>query len=209
MNSTQPEFREYMLSTVPTTPSETHDEEHSSSPSFTIPIDDQGDIILAAGPFHLRVSSNILRVASPVFRAMLQPGRYLEGQTSRDSAKPCTVKLEEDDPDVLVALCSILHFKKVVFLPDIARLAAFADLCDKYQCARASLYHVMHWLIMFKNIATTDQERVHLLWITYTFGIEDEFNLASRELIKHLSVVGLANLRIHDRLPDSVKGRWA
>lgn len=207
MESTQANPQNHMLSTIQTRSGKTHGGKYSINPSF-ITIDDQGDLILAADSQHLQVSSNVMRLASPVFRAMIQPGRFLEGQTHRDSAKPATVKLEDDDANALTVLCSILHFKKVVFFADIAHLAAFADLCDKYQCARAPLYHILHWLSLFNNTAKTNEERIQLLWVTYVFGIKNEFRLVSCDLIRGLSVPELADLRIHEGLLDSVKG-WS
>ncbi|KAI7277108.1 hypothetical protein KC335_g99 [Hortaea werneckii] len=68
-----------------------------------------GDIILAL-PQNLciRVSSAVLSLVSPVFKAMLGP-RFREGSESRSSSQPKEISLPEDDGIAMKHLCLLLH----------------------------------------------------------------------------------------------------
>ena len=151
-----------ILSTVNTPSSKPGDQGWNPS-SESVTIDDQGDVILVASSTRLRVSSNVLRLASPVFRAMLEPGRFLEGQTYRDSDDPLTVQLEDDDPIALTTLCKILHFKRVELSCNVKLLVTFAEVCDKYCCRTAVLFHVTTWLSEFEHSRQTSVQQMELL----------------------------------------------
>lgn len=185
--------------------SETGDEEPEVPPEF-FTMDDEGDIILDAGSVLLRVSSNVLRLASPVFRAMLEPGRFLEGQAHRDSDNPFTIQLEDDDPGALIMLCNILHFKKVEFTRNVKLLATFTDLCDKYCCFLAPQFPVMSWLYLFDYSDQTSPNLTQLLWAAYAFNLPTQFEKITIEISKQLDKNGAENMYLHDRLPDAIGG---
>lgn len=57
---------------------------------------------------HMLVSSKHMMLASPVFRAMLRPDTFKEGQTLQAAGK-LEVSLPDDDPVALVVLLNIIH----------------------------------------------------------------------------------------------------
>lgn len=93
--------------------------------------DPAGDMVIKVGKNEdarlVRVHSNFLRLGSDVFRAMLST-RYAEGSKTFTTNDPLV--LEDDDPDVFIKLCKVLHYQvrkeddlKVKDLPGLAVLA--------------------------------------------------------------------------------------
>lgn len=185
--------------------SEAGDKEPEIPPEF-FTMDDEGDIILNAGSILLRVSSNVLRLASPVFCAMLKPGRFLEGSAHRDSHDPFTVQLEDDDPGALIMLCNILHFKKVEFTRNVKLIVTFTDLCDKYCCFLAPLFAVKSWLSLFDYSDHMSPHLMLLLWVAYAFNLPTDFEKITTEIAKHLDKRGADNMFLHVRLPVAIGG---
>ncbi|KAH9845658.1 PHD-finger [Teratosphaeria destructans] len=104
---------------------------------------DDGDIILTLDDkSRLRVQSQSLIIASPVFRAMLD-GRFREGQQPRDAVTPLDLELKGDDPNALSRLCHILQHKTVppkLSSPGtqlVQELVAITEVADKYGCCAA------------------------------------------------------------------------
>lgn len=72
-----------------------------------IDVASDGDLILVVGDqLELRVYACVLRLTSPVFKAMLGP-RFAEGQNPGTSAEPQRLALPEDDVEVS---STFLHF---------------------------------------------------------------------------------------------------
>lgn len=198
------ESPENLLPIEQTPSSEPGDEEQSPSPE-SITIDSQGDIILVAGSRHLRVASKVLTLSSPVFRAMLEPGSFLEGQTHRDSDNPAIVKLEDDDPEALTLLCDIFHFKSVEIPSQIGLLVAIADICDKYQCAPAIKCHIACWLSVSSGRSQPRLEQTQLLWVAFAFGLPAEFEKISSVLSIQSDAAAVESIQMHEGLPDSLR----
>ncbi|OIW32637.1 hypothetical protein CONLIGDRAFT_712920 [Coniochaeta ligniaria NRRL 30616] len=100
--------------------------------------------------FSILVSSKVLSVASPVFKAMLC-GNFKEGlELSQSKALSVAYPLElpEDSAKSLYLLCKILH-SNVADLPeqlDGCCLMFIARLADKFQCAPTLKYTGTLWL---------------------------------------------------------------
>lgn len=97
----------------------------------------------------LVVSSKVLSLASPMFKAMLD-GRFKEGielAENKPSSQPYTLTLS-DDGEAATILASILHFNLpgLPEKPSPACLEKLAFLCDKYQCVNAMKYCGRLWL---------------------------------------------------------------
>lgn len=95
---------------------------------------------------HLIVSSKVLPVASPVFKAMFM-GPFMEGielsqRNSQSSGSPYPLDLSEDDPEAMLILCGTLHqnLDHVPKRPSARCLEAVAFLVNKYQCPHALRY---------------------------------------------------------------------
>ena len=70
-------------------------------------MDPEGDVILVLGDVGLQVSSKVLSVASPVFKAMFGP-HFAEGQGQASSMKPRRIKLHDDDVEAMKVLCKYI-----------------------------------------------------------------------------------------------------
>jgi hypothetical protein len=99
-------------------------------------IDKRGDVILQVGAdnnaVHLLVSSKVLSLASKVFEAMFN-NDFAESQ-NLSSTSPREMPLPDDNPVQMTTICKLAHMQtsdnpeKL----DVADLANFAVLCDKY-----------------------------------------------------------------------------
>ena len=72
-------------------------------------IDDDGDVLVQTSSKELLVSSKILALASPVFKAMFN-SKFREGSTVRSVQNPLQLPLPDDEPDALAVLFHALHF---------------------------------------------------------------------------------------------------
>ncbi|KAK5128363.1 hypothetical protein LTR85_003031 [Meristemomyces frigidus] len=130
-----------------------------------VDVDSDGDIILAvANTLELRVSSRILTLTSPVFKAMLGP-HFAEGQALRNATKetPKTISLPDDNAADMQLLCFVLHPTNIN-VPEavsVGHVRAFAELVDKYGCAGAVKYTTSVWL------SVLEEERDNLLVLQY------------------------------------------
>ncbi|KAI7277483.1 hypothetical protein KC345_g6581 [Hortaea werneckii] len=101
-----------------------------------------GDIILALPQnLYIRVSSAVLSLVSPVFKAMLSP-RFREGNEPRSSLQPIEIPLPEDDGIGMKHLCLLLHGRTDDSYSHGNRtfpsqLLILAILADKYDCVEA------------------------------------------------------------------------
>ncbi len=97
-------------------------------------IDRAGDLLLLLGckgeQKTVRVSSKILSLASPVFAVMLSR-IFAEGQNSGD--ENWTVSLSHDDPEAMLTVLRVLHFKPTCTTEtSLLFLAKMAEVCEKY-----------------------------------------------------------------------------
>ncbi|KAF2688730.1 hypothetical protein K458DRAFT_151766 [Lentithecium fluviatile CBS 122367] len=118
----------------------------------TISLAKRGDVILVLGKGEdaaakLLVSSNILRTASVVLEKMFD-GRFAEGK-ALSVTNPHEVQLPDDNPACMSMLCHIIHLQTAdVPRPlDVATLADFAILCDKYDCIDAVWPRSRVWVL--------------------------------------------------------------
>ncbi len=93
-------------------------------------IDPDGDVIFICGEIELQVSSKVLSLASPVFKALFSPN-FAEGQPT--SSKAIHIHLHDDDAESLRFLCAILHHKCASTNGiGLERLEKLAVVTDKY-----------------------------------------------------------------------------
>lgn len=94
-------------------------------------IDPEGDIILICGEAELQVSSKVLSLASPVFKALFSPN-FAEGQPT--SNKGSRIHLHDDDAESMRFMCAVLHHKCTsanrIGLERLERLAVVTDKYD-------------------------------------------------------------------------------
>lgn len=161
-------------------------------PTATVDIVTYGDLILEvssdAGTARFKVSSQVLCIASPVFRAMLGPSSNFkeacELRAAAVSAEPYVLSLGEDDPQALAVVLNALHLQgsKVPISISFQNLVDLAIICDKYDCAPGVTLWADVWTEVWKKYAL-EPGFERWLFIAWTFGIDEIFMSLSRKLI--------------------------
>lgn len=156
-----------------------------------------GDIILQVGSEKgpvksIRVSSQVLSIASPVFARMFGSG-FREGfVSSSTSDQPLHLPLPDDNPDAVLLMCHVLHPSGVgdLYVP-LQLLESLALLVDKYDCALAltiwsRLWFQQRYSYFHYTSSPWDRLRVayalktqEAFWeisknIVYDYGFEDD-----------------------------------
>jgi hypothetical protein len=159
----------------------------SSSP------DPDGDVFLRCKdqdtgiPRSFRVSSKVLRLASPVFARLLGPS-FQEGQKLRQEG--CVVvELEDDDAPLMKLILDVLHYQADITYQDVnaEKLARLAIHCDKYDCTKALGPWVSTW---FKDVAVTPGDMVELgfrLLAAYLLNDSGRFAQISKEAMEEVT----------------------
>lgn len=130
----------------------------------------------------LIVSSKILSVSSPVFKAMLSD-KFKEGRefaSTKQPSQPYTLTLHDDDIEAAILLCKILHFNlKLAETPTPECLEKLAFLCDKYQCTEAMRYYgivwVRDWLLAHDSKTPQIDNLCRLLVFSYVIDLPYEY----------------------------------
>lgn len=119
----------------------------------------QGDLVVAVDSDPARrlakISSTIIKPASPVFRAMLGPS-FKEGQATHDASNP--LSLPDDDAISMLNLFHILHYNgdKAKKTEDdwIQKLVV---VCDKYECTESLKTYLHFQLSQCSFVSTLDR----------------------------------------------------
>lgn len=159
--------------------------------------DPEGNVILAVtseeGAGKARdflTSSNILKLASPVFTKMFGPC-FQEGAALQSSSETCpTIRLEEDDPDAIELLLRALHFdteKVPEKAPSPNTLAKLAILSDKYNYNRAMKPWIALWFRDFNGIEELDQQALGRLVLTAYLFQSSRFKAISADVVTQLT----------------------
>ena len=179
-----------------------------SATAQTTDIDPAGDVILDVGieacgdKAHLRVSSKVLSLASPVFAAMFGP-KWFDGVNKVSASEPQHISLPEDDSSPMKWICQILHYHKDISTEkDILFLVGVAELCDKYDLespiktwARLCLENAK---VTTRSLHLHDMKEVDLMGVMYissVFRNSRIFWLSSAALMNGTSVPDL----VYDR----------
>lgn len=129
---------------------------------------------------HMLVSSKHLMLASPVFKAMLQPGSFEEGRKLSAAGK-VEVPLPEDDPTAFEVVLNIIHGrnKLVPRVLSLELLTSVSLLVDKYQMAEAVECFSDNWIgALIEDLpqaytSETESESV-LLWLQVSWVFEKD-----------------------------------
>jgi hypothetical protein len=170
-------------------------------------IDEDGDVLVQADSKELLVSSKILILASPVFKAMLK-SKFRKGRTTRSTQHPLKLPLPDDNPDALTVLFHILHFspKRKRLEPDVDLQLELAQLADKYDCMASIHAESEQWL---HSLTEVDHEP-SVLWklstIAFLISHTEEFATFTAKLALTLSAAELDDATLHPSFPVSFKG---
>ncbi|KAH0551543.1 hypothetical protein GP486_007240 [Trichoglossum hirsutum] len=156
--------------------------------------DPNGDVILELSRpdetrVHIRVSSKVLSMASPVFAAMFG-SEFKEGlsnhrSSSADGGGAYVVPLPDDDAEAFVAICNVIHFRsdEVPHKPSIVCLQNIAFIADKYDCTKALTAQTAQWLRSWID-APRPVEWRKLLFVAYVMDTADAFSRISWEILR-------------------------
>jgi hypothetical protein len=153
-------------------------------------IDPDGDVWLelAKGDskVRLRVSSNVLRLVSPVFAAMFKFA-FKEGiGLAQHSLAVPVIPLPEDDPDIFTLLCKVVHYQinGVPHSLSPACLEKLAIVYDKYGCVSALQHSSIVWLSRIgSDMWRSPNENLKLLHAAYTLDVPEAFARVSGAII--------------------------
>ena len=171
-------------------------------------VDPDGDVILVfdAGT-EVQVSSKVLSVASPVFKAMFGP-RFLEGQ-DLNTTTPKRVSLPEDNAAAMTTLCNVVHHRhnsvrKVLALEQVVELAT---ICDKYNCSEAFSLWSYNWgcHLYWSEGFSSHKDAARLLNSFFVFNDDTHVKKISHSIVfRTKGFVDEPNLA--DLLPEGVFG---
>ncbi|KAF2167720.1 hypothetical protein M409DRAFT_21872 [Zasmidium cellare ATCC 36951] len=142
-----------------------------------------GDLILVVNDkLELRVYSCVLRLTSPVFKAMLSPD-FAEGQARGTASAPQMLPLPEDNAEGMRLLCLALHQanKDLPQSMPTAELLRFATVVDKYQCSSSVWSHSQAWLGGYQD---SSQIEAFLLSAVYKLDDAKAFHRLTEEMIR-------------------------
>lgn len=165
-----------------------------------VEVSPHGDLVLELtfkrGQARYRVSSQVLCLASPVFRAMLGPNSSfreaceLRAHTTTGggaaSAEPYVLAIEDDDPEALAIVLFALHLQNAklpAFIKEKRTIWNMAIICDKYDCTTAFSVWVDGWADGWRRRAFRNSGHGLWLFISWTFGLGDVFTFISKKLI--------------------------
>jgi hypothetical protein len=133
------------------------------------------------------VSSKVLSLASPVFRAILN-GKFKESVDfgeKKAASEQYTLRLEGDDYEATALFCRVTHFKAndITDRPTTACLEKLAYLCDKYQCVGAVKYcggiwvrdWIADWRMDLSDSEMLISELCQALVFAYVMHLRQEF----------------------------------
>lgn len=125
------------------------------------------------------VSSKHMMLASPVFKAMLQPGRFREG-IQRNAAGQLEVDLPDDDQHIMVIVLNIIHGRNrlVPKQADLEMMTKLAILVDKYQMVEVVESFSNPWIDDLLNREEIPVGRCEIVGIVYQKIIQRWFLLS-------------------------------
>ncbi len=175
-------------------------------PEISEIIDPEGDVVLVLDRTELQVSSKVLGLASPVFKAMFSPS-FSEGKELQTTGT-LRITLPEDNAGAMTTLCNILHHRPhgVAKEPSHQALVELAILCDKYACGEKLEPWSRTWLSSFQQAQSWDTQNKHsLLFPFYVFNDAEAFKQVSIMMVYH-SKGFIDKPEMMGSLPDGVVG---
>ena len=195
-------------------------------------MDPEGDVILViprsnGKKARFQINSNILCVASPVFRAMLgKHSRFKEGralaaarlQSDTDTAsgfsRAYELTLAGDNANAFAVVLRILHTKNNLVPSSLNeyQLYGIAVICDKYDLTPAVMLWVDRWMPQLVPNESRNPPIVtghKWLFITYVFGRKKLFHKLTQEIILNSTIddsgaLVIGGARINEYIPDSI-----
>lgn len=176
-------------------------------------LDLSGGLKLVIGAAHkqttVMVSPKALCLASPVWRAMLNPASGFQEATSVER----TVSFPEDDPETFVLLLQICHlnFSNVPQFLTYRELTKIAILCDKYDTVALVRPWVSTW--QQNHILLAERDGFEgWLFISWTFGNRAVFESVFTRLVQESTscergkLITSSGTRVETDMPPGIIG---
>ncbi|OCT49064.1 hypothetical protein CLCR_04961 [Cladophialophora carrionii] len=160
-------------------------------------LDLNGDLLLTIGKKEapdktrqLRISTSIMTLVSPFFKAMLR-GSFQEGQLSLSETNPPNLELDVDDVEAMTTLCQIVHHDKAAQVPvHLEFIVRVATLSDMYGCqtATASWFHSQLLLRPPPTVATFGRDVAATIRASYLLDVPGVFYEFTKAAVQYLSL---------------------
>lgn len=145
----------------------------------------QGDVIFVVGKDEkeIQIQSEILKLASPVFAAMLGPN-FMEGQRLLSAdGHPVSIALPDDNAQAFTCICRVLHWCNFNdATPTPACLLEVALLAEKYDMEKPLRYATDRWIRSHSDSKNTE-ELWKLVVASHYLGLEKAFEQSSHKLL--------------------------
>jgi hypothetical protein len=124
---------------------------------------------------YFRISSKVLRLASPAFDSMFSP-YFKEGQTLPKRELP-VIELEDDDPLLMGLILNVLHYRAggEDHVMNAEKLARLAIHWDEYDCVDASGPWVLYWFKNVERMSQSPRDVGFVLQAAYLFNNSEKF----------------------------------
>ena len=152
-------------------------------------IDPDGDIILefssSDGGSQILVSSKVLSMASPVFKAMFN-SRFREGLSNLPASGKLSIPLPDDNAEAFAIFCKAIHHRTAEIprnLP-IDCLENLAIIGDKYDCTSALSPWSNIWLLSWVDSGSIKSGDLNkLLFVAFVLDCPKAFSRISWEIL--------------------------
>jgi len=156
-------------------------------------------------------SSILLSAASTYFNTLFGP-TFKEGQQAADGSRR-EINLEDDDPDAMEIILSVLHYKDFVRFErlDAEQLAAVAKQGDKYLCNSALKPWIPQWFAHLEKEGGNLKLGM-LLVAAYFFGAGNAFENITARTVRELPRLFLSAWEEQPSLallPSETRGKYS
>jgi len=188
----------------------------------SIEFDPEGDVLLILSPSTMatfRVNSNILCIASPVFRAMLGVKSRFKERTAlsarTSTSEPLEISLPDDDPKALGVILRVIHLQYDWVPPslDENQLYTIAIICDKYDMRQSLEVWLAKWISPLVDPPANPVSGDKWLFIAYAFARKDLFSRLTKDLTLQCRSDKDGNLLMNgntlsEHIPGHIVGEW-
>jgi hypothetical protein len=156
-------------------------EVHQASAEDVVPIIPEGSVLYY-------VSSCHLMMYSPVFKAALSPETWGEGHKKTDGRYYITA--DDWEEEVFLLLMNMLHLRclEIPRTLSLELMAKIGILVDYYDCVDAVKFFTTTWMGPIRDECVPRaycRELVLNIWVSYVFGDEDLFLVATQTAITY------------------------
>lgn len=157
-----------------------------------IEIAPRGDVIFVLGGSNmkLKVSAEVMALASPAFHAMFRPDRPWTEAQNLSEDQPKEVPLPEDHPEAMELICEVLHHQHDAHkaeYPEWKLVAHISRLTNKYFLQKALGYASEQWLTYYVGRARENHykgsEAKELLATAYLYDCPRLFRIIQKDSI--------------------------